>query len=288
MNLLIALIPAVIWGINPTFIGKIGGKPVQQATGFSFGALIMAVVLFLVLRPEMSTGMIIAGLISGLGVAVGVLSQFKSYEILGTSMGFALTTGFILVFNALFGVLVFHEWTTALQLGLGFGALLLILFGVSRVAYREKKEQVDLKSGLIVSLISGIGFMLYSCAPQLGSAGGFGVLLPQAIGFTAGVLLIGSFGSKGVKRFDGTTLRLIMPGLLWALANLALIFSNEKNGVAVGFTVGNFCLVISTIMSLTVLHEASLLTKKEMRYTAYGVILITIGMVMIGMTKVIA
>lgn len=47
MNLLIALIPAICWGLNPTIVGKIGGKPIQQQLGTALGATLFAVVIYI-------------------------------------------------------------------------------------------------------------------------------------------------------------------------------------------------------------------------------------------------
>lgn len=31
MNILIALLPSIIWGVMPILVNKIGGKPIQQS-----------------------------------------------------------------------------------------------------------------------------------------------------------------------------------------------------------------------------------------------------------------
>lgn len=52
MNIVIALIPAVMWGIMPLVVSKIGGKPRQQIIGTTFGALAFAIGVFYFLQIQ--------------------------------------------------------------------------------------------------------------------------------------------------------------------------------------------------------------------------------------------
>lgn len=283
MELLIAIIPAIMWGINPTLVGKIGGKPIQQQLGTAFGALVFAIFVYLILQPTMTTSVIIGSVISGAFWSLGQLLQYKSFQVLGTSKAFAISTGLNLVFNSLFGVIVFGEWNTTSKLILGFAALAVIIAGATCTSYTENKEQSDLKSGLIILIVAAIGFTAYSCAPTFVGAGGTEAIFPQAIGMVLGSLLLSLFEDKSIKKFDSVTFKNMIPGLTWSIANIALIYANKYNGVAVGFTLSQMCVAVSTICSLLLLHEEK--TAKELKYTIIGVILVVIGCIMIGLTK---
>lgn len=283
MELLIALIPALMWGINPTIIGKIGGKPIQQQLGTAFGALIFAIGVFLFTQPAISTAVIIGSAISGLFWSVGQLLQYKSYQLLGTSKAFAISTGFNLIFNSLFGVIVFKEWDTSWKLILGFLALVIIILGAVCTSYSDNKEESNIKSGVIILIIAAIGFTAYSCAPRFVNAGGIEAVFPQAIGMVIGSLALCLFEPKDIKKIDVMTFKHIIPGLIWSVANIALIYANLLNGVAIGFTLSQMCVVVSTICSLLFLNENK--SKKELRYTILGVLLVTIGCILIGCTK---
>lgn len=284
MEIVIALIPALAWGINPTVVGKIGGKPIQQQLGTALGALIFAIGVFLFMHPAITVPLIIGCGISGLLWSLGQLLQYKSYQLLGTSKAFAISTGFNLIFNSLFGVIVFKEWNTTTKLLLGFGAIAVIIVGAVLTSYSENKEDSDLKNGIIILIIAAISFTAYSCAPRFVNAGGIEAVFPQAIGMIAGSLILSLFEPKDIKKFGSMTMKHMIPGLIWSIANITLIYSNLYNGVAVGFTLSQMCVVVSTICSLLFLNENK--SKKELRNTILGVVLVTIGCILIGCTKI--
>lgn len=283
MDLLVAVIPAIMWGINPTLVGKIGGKPIQQQIGTALGALVFAVVVFLITSPAITVTVVIGSMISGMFWSFGQLLQYKSFQVLGTSKAFAISTGLNLVFNSLFGVIVFGEWNTSINLILGFSALAVIVLGSSLTSYSDDKEKSDLKKGVIILIIAAIGFTAYSCSPRFVNAEGIQAVFPQAVGMTIGSLVLSIFESKDIKKFDSVTFKNIIPGLTWSIANIALIYANQLNGVAIGFTLSQMCVAVSTICSLTILHEQK--SKKELKYTVIGVVLVIIGCIMIGFTK---
>lgn len=286
MDIVIALIPALAWGINPTVVGKIGGKSIQQLLGTAFGAFIFAVAIYVFMSPTITTAVAIGSVVSGLLWSLGQLLQYKSYQILGTSKAFAISTGFNLICNSLFGVIVFKEWNTTFKLVLGFLALGIIILGAVCTSYSDKKEESRLKTGIIVLFVAAICFTAYTCAPRFVNAGGLEAVFPQAIGMVIGSLILCPFDrdSKDTKKFDAVTFKNMLPGLIWAVANFSLIYSNLYNGVAVGFTLSQMCVVVSTICSLMFLHENK--SKKELKFIIIGVVLVTIGCILIGCTKI--
>lgn len=64
MEFFVGLLPAFFWGFTPVLVSKLGGKPINQQLGTSFGCGILSISIEMLL-------------------------------------------------NAIVGVLVFHEWTTA-------------------------------------------------------------------------------------------------------------------------------------------------------------------------------
>lgn len=284
MELVVALVPAIMWGINPTLVGKIGGKPIQQQLGTALGALLFALGIYLFMQPAISLNVIIGCIISGALWSLGQLLQYKSFVVLGTSKAFAISTGLNLVFNSLFGVIVFKEWNTTTALLLGFGALAVIIIGASLTSYSENKEESNLKTGLIILIVAAVGFTAYSCGPRFVEAGGIEAVFPQAVGMVLGSLILSLFEDKDIKKFDAITFKNILPGLSWSIANISLIYANQLNGVAVGFTLSQMCVAVSTVCSLLILHEKK--TAKELKFTIFGVTLVLIGCVMIGLTKI--
>ena len=75
----------------------------------------------------------------------------------------------------------------------------------------------------------------------------------------------------------------MLTGVFFALANITVLFSNQLNGVAVGWTLSQMNVIVSTLGRLWFLHEAR--THKEMKFTIIGLALVVIGAVMIGITR---
>lgn len=46
MNILIALIPAIGWGIQPLILKKIGGRPTNEILGTGIGTLIVGLFVY--------------------------------------------------------------------------------------------------------------------------------------------------------------------------------------------------------------------------------------------------
>lgn len=85
------------------------------------------------------------------------------------------------------------------------------------------------------------------------------------------------------KRFTKQTWLNMIPGVMWATGNLALLFSNKLVGIATGFSLSQMGVVISTIGGILFLGEKK--TKKELILVIIGVVLVIIGGTMIGIAK---
>ena len=281
MRILVALIPALLWGILPVFVNKFGGKPIQQQLGTAMGCGILALGIFIFARPEITARVFAGCLVSGLAWSVGQLMQYKSYVILGTSKAFALSISIEMLLNSFVGAFIFREWQTSHQLILGFSAIACVIVGGNLTAYESRKGSVDLKKGLITLTVGACGFCVWNYAIRFVEAEGLSAVCPQAVGMVLGSLLLSLFEDKSINRFDLVTFKQAAAGLIYAGANLALIFSNRLNGVAVGYTMAQLCLVFEFILGIVVLHEKR--TPAELKHSAAGAALITVGCILIGM-----
>ncbi|EUJ48881.1 GRP family sugar transporter [Listeria fleischmannii] len=284
MNILVALIPAVMWGLMPLVVSKIGGKPKQQIIGTAVGAFIFAVFVFFFTSPHYTATIIIASFISGAFWSLGQMNQFRAFTQIGVSKTMPLSTGMQLVGTSLFGVFAFHEWGTTSKLVLGFSALGLIIIGIFLTSFEENKGQdasQSMKKGLVTLFISSVGYVGYVVVTRWFDISGWDAILPQAIGMVIGAFVL-SMRSEG-KRFAKQTFLNIIPGVMWATGNLALLFANRLVGVATGFSLSQMGVVISTIGGILFLGEKK--TKKELIFVVIGVILVIIGGTMIGFAK---
>ncbi|HBM3622353.1 TPA: GRP family sugar transporter [Listeria innocua] len=284
MNIVIALIPAVMWGIMPLVVSKIGGKPRQQIIGITFGALAFAIGVFIFTNPEYTATIIIASFISGAFWSLGQMNQFRAFTQVGVSKTMPLSTGMQLVGTSLFGVFAFHEWGTTSKLILGFSALALIIIGIFLTSYQQHKDEnsgQNMKKGIVTLLISSVGYVGYVVITRWFDISGWDAILPQAIGMVVAGLLFSIKSEE--KRFTKQTWLNMIPGVMWATGNLALLFSNKLVGIATGFSLSQMGVVISTIGGILFLGEKK--TKKELILVIIGVILVIIGGTMIGIAK---
>ncbi|MBC1495180.1 glucose transporter GlcU [Listeria welshimeri] len=284
MNIVIALIPAVMWGIMPLVVSKIGGKPKQQIIGTTLGALVFALGVFFFTNPEYTATIIIASFISGVFWSLGQMNQFRAFTQVGVSKTMPLSTGMQLVGTSLFGVFAFHEWGTTSKLVLGFSALALIIIGIFLTSYQQNKDEnsgQNMKKGIITLLISSVGYVGYVVITRWFDISGWDAILPQAIGMVIAGLLFSIKSEE--KRFTKQTWLNMIPGIMWATGNLALLFSNKLVGIATGFSLSQMGVVISTIGGILFLGEKK--TKKELVLVIIGVILVIIGGTMIGIAK---
>ncbi|WP_239256367.1 GRP family sugar transporter [Listeria ilorinensis] len=284
MNIVVALIPAIMWGIMPLVVSKIGGKPKQQIIGTTLGAFIFAVFVFFFTDPHYTATILVASFVSGAFWSLGQMNQFRAFTQVGVSKTMPLSTGMQLVGTSLFGVFAFHEWGTTAKLVLGFSALVLIIIGIALTSYQENKDAeqgTNMKKGLATLLVSTIGYVGYVVVTRWFDIDGWDAILPQAVGMVMAALLFAIKSDE--KRFTKQTFLNIIPGLLWATGNLALLFSNAMVGIATGFSLSQMGVVISTLGGILFLGEKK--TKKEWIFVVIGVILVITGGTMIGLAK---
>ncbi|QHA94144.1 GRP family sugar transporter [Bacillus sp. N1-1] len=284
MEILIALIPAVMWGSILLVSTKLGGEPYNQVVGTTIGALLFSIVVYFFTMPNFTTPALIVGFISGLFWSVGQMNQFKAVAFLGVSKTLPISTGLQLVGTSLFGVMAFGEWSSTIKLTIGIGALVLIVTGVIFTSYEksDKSEadgKSDLAKGFTILLLSTAGYVGYVVIIRWFSIDGWTAILPQAIGMVVGALL----QSIHHKPFNKYTIRNGIPGLMWASGNLALLLSIPRVGTATSFSLSQTGIIISTLGGIFLLGERK--TKKQLIFVILGSILIIIGGVMLGFTK---
>jgi len=284
MDILLALLPALFWGTIVLFNVKLGGGPYCQTLGTTIGALIFSIVIYFVIHPVLSPVIFIVGIVSGLFWALGQSNQLKSIELMGVSKTMPVSTGMQLVATSLFGVIVFHEWSTIISVLLGILALILIIIGIILASLGDKnEEQVEqggnFKKGILTLLVSTFGYLVYVVIARLFNVDGWSALLPQAMGMVIGGLLL----TYKHRPFNVYTLKNILPGLIWAAGNMFLFISQPKVGVATSFSLSQMGIVISTIGGILILGERK--TKRQLIGIAIGIILIILAAVFLGIAK---
>ena len=49
MDILIGILPALLWGVGPLIATKFGGKPVEQVLGTGYGQLAIGIIIYLLM-----------------------------------------------------------------------------------------------------------------------------------------------------------------------------------------------------------------------------------------------
>lgn len=296
-SILIGLIPALGWGFQGIIMQKIGGTTANKQMGMVLTALVMSIVVALVDPIAWSPALIAAAAVNGIPWAIAQILQIKSFDYLGVSRAMPLTSGMQLILTSVIGAFYFNEWPHAWQMGVGFAGIALIIVGTVLTTYTEAGQETtsksDIRKGVIITAISSALYVAYATAARFFNVDSFQILLPQALFMLAAAIVISIIVSKrdsvdGVfGRVEGVfglkSWQNMLTGVLWSVANIAVLFSNQVNGVAVGWTLANMNLIFATLGGLFILHEKK--TPKELKFVIAGMIIIAAGGIAIGATK---
>lgn len=284
MDIILALLPALFWGSIVLFNVKLGGGPYSQVLGTTFGALIFSIGIYFFVKPELTPLVFGVGIVSGLFWALGQVNQLKSIDLMGVSKTMPISTGLQLVSTTLFGVIVFHEWSTTMSVILGVLALISIIIGIVLTSLpnpEEKKEDhgSNLKKGILILLVSTFGYLVYVVVVRLFNVSGWSALLPQAIGMVIGGVLL-TFKHKPFNKY---AFRNIIPGLIWAAGNMFLFISQPRVGVATSFSLSQMGIIISTLGGIFILGEKK--TRRQFIAIIIGIVFIVAAGIMLGIAK---
>ena len=276
MSILIGLIPALVWGLLPVSVSKIGGKPVNQILGTAAGAFVVALAVFLYLRPELAARDMALSAASGALWILGQTGQYQAYRRIGVSKAVPISAGMQMVGTSLIGVLAFGEWPSATGKLMGFGALAVIILGIGLTSLRSKGDGTPLDKGtLLLLFLTNFGYLAYSSIPNVVSAKGAAIFLPQATGMLCAALAYAMFGGHRTAPMEAASWKNMFSGLLFSIGALAYIISAQRNGIATGFVLSQLNVLVSTICGIVILKEKK--TPLELKATAAGLALILLG-----------
>lgn len=290
-DVFIGLIPALGWGFQGIVMQKLGGRPANKQMGMSLVALAFALVVVIVQPPQWTTALLVSASLNGLAWSIGQFFQIRAFEVIGLARAMPISTGMQLVGAALVGVLVFGEWQHSGQFLLGIPALALIIAGVFLTTFQENRVagRVDMRAGLLFLVVSSAGFVLYASSGKIFHIEGWDVLGPQAVMMCAGTWALSSLTSRRqelateLQIFGRATRLNLVTGVLFAVANVAMLISVQRNGLAVGWTLSQMNVIISTLGGLIFLKEHK--TRRELMFVLSGLAMVAVGGVLIGATK---
>lgn len=293
MEYIIALIPAIAWGLIGIIAKKAGGKPEQQTIGSLVGFLFFAGITYLFIGPSISIQILIVGFISGSCLAMANFGQFDAMQDLGVSRTVPLVAAGQLVLNNLVAAILFKEWTSINQWFFGIIALIIIIMGAKFTSFQDssidyENELVYTKKGLKGVFICVVAGSLYSIVPKayqyyfinnIKNDYVYALMLPQAIG---GIVLGSIIYRLKIKKTVLKELtskymwRNTLTGLSWSVGNLFLLISSTSSiGLAVAFTLSQLNIIVGGLLGSLILKEEK--TIKEMRFFLLGIVLVLTG-----------
>ncbi|MDO4257908.1 MAG: GRP family sugar transporter [Actinomycetaceae bacterium] len=289
-DILLALVPSLILGVMTLLLIGLGGNDRQKIMGLFIGAFTLSALATPFLGPHWTPTTLVVAYISGLMLGWGLYDQTVSLGVLGVSRAMPISTGTQLALMSLGGVVLFGEWHTTGAMSAGIAAVICLVAGVWAVSRTEKvpgsqRPAVDWPRGarlIATSTCTLVGYLLLVRWFGIESKD---VLLPQAAGYlSAGLLLTWprSHAERGM-RWGKATIRQIGTGMLWACAVLLLQITMVRVGVAVGFTLSQLGVIISTIGGIVLFGEQR--TRKELWWTAIGVTLVVLGAILSGVAR---
>lgn len=277
MIFLIAIIPALCWGINPLLVRKINGHSENEMFGMGIGDGLIALIFWLFSQPTVTISGVTFGLamISGAAWAIGQLGQYISYRLLGVSKTMPISTALQLVGTSLIGVLMFGEWGSSNQKILGLLAIMLIVAGSALSAGTSDGRKKGFSCYLPL-LMTTIGYWIYSCIPKLVKVDALQLFLPQMLGILIVAVGWAIYHQPTVYR-DKQSWQNTLPGILYGIAAFMYILSARSIGVTNAYIIGQLSVVISTLSGLFFLHERT--GQQSIVSVATGLLFIFMGCV---------
>ena len=274
MSIVFALIPMFAWGSIGLVSGKLGGDANQQTLGMTIGAFLFSLIVFFVTMPTID------------GWSVGQNGQFHGMKYLGVSVGLPLSTGMQLILNTIAGALFFGEWTQSRDYLLGITALILLVTGAYLTARQDgeqmpetENKMLDFPRGFRSLISSTIGYGAYTIIITWAGIDPLAIILPQSIGMLIGA----SFFALRKTKVNRAVWKNTLSGLLWGIGNVCMLITVQQIGLAVGFSLSQMGIIISTLGGIFLLGEKK--TKKEFKYVVFGCLLVIFGGILLGYMK---
>ncbi|AEV94912.1 GRP family sugar transporter [Pediococcus claussenii] len=289
MSILIALVPAIMWGSIGLVSGRLGGSAPQQTMGMTMGAVVFALVTLVIYHPTLDGKIWIAGLISGLFWAVGQFNQFTSMKHIGVSKTVPISTGLQLAGNALAGVLIWHEWTSGHMIVVGTIAVIALIIGAVFTSLRDKTDTAaqnkneNMSAGIRALAISTFGYIGYTLVVRFANVDAKAIIFPQAIGMLIGAFLFVLASKEQSQILKRPTFMNIITGLIWGIGNIFMFMAIPEVGLAISYSLAQAGIVISTFGSIWLLGEHK--THREMQYVILGSVLIIVGSTLLATLK---
>lgn len=248
MGILLALIPAIGWGIQPLIACKVGGTPANQIVGTGLGSLLIGLIIWLTQGTVSGTAFWLS-FGAGFLWSLGQVDQFISFTHLGVTRTMPISTGLQIIETSLIGVLIFGEWSGTTTKLVGAVAIVLIIIGVALTAITNQKSHgtTSIGYGLSILVPTTIGYWAYGALPKTIHTAGIQLFFPELLGIFIGALIYALIRTKGRALSQKETWQNGIIGIVFGISSLAYIFAAQSAGVATVFVITQLNVVVSTL-----------------------------------------
>jgi glucose uptake protein len=264
-----------------------GGNSNDQTIGMFLGGALASFVVFLVVRPAITSPMILIGGISGIMLVISLFAQMESFIQIGLSKSLPLIVGGQLIGSVLSGAIIFGEWNKTSQWLFGSLAIVLIIIGAWLANLKDSKSPVENKIttkqyllillNVVANVISTVlpKMLQNSIKPKNSLNFMFSITLIQTITGLFFAIIFVSIITKKIS-FNKFIFKNILSGVVWVTGLVAMLVSSVGTlGLATAFTLSQMNIIVGTLSGIFLLHESK--TKRQGIFIAAGIILILVG-----------
>ncbi|MGO3196651.1 GRP family sugar transporter [Vagococcus salmoninarum] len=283
MIYIIALLPALGWGVMPIIAKSMGGSSREQLLGTTLAALAISLIISFIYDIHYATIPVLVSFISGIFWAIGQYFQFKVINRGHVSKVMPLSNGSQLLFTTLVAGSILQEWQTISQGILTTICLFLISISIYLVTKGDKGSGEIKKEMIGLLLCSSLCLTVYVSVTAYFGVTGVQVFLPQAVGMFTCSLLLGKKSSKNIELKKNNIIKNLLTGVSWTVANMSLFYVSKYLGVGFTYSVSQLCVIVSAYFSVLLLKERKSL--KELKNMSIGSALYLLAILILSTQK---
>lgn len=279
MNIMIALIPAISWGLQPLFAKWLGGRLSNQILGVGMGAMIVGSGVYLSISPEkISFGSFMLSLLSGLFFLIGQLGQLRALKMIGVTQMMLISVASQLIISDL-SQLIFNGFN-------GVSGLILVLVSILMMGAIFILAFKDLKStrnkflqALVIILFSSISFNLYFSISNVINTGNFSFYFPQMVGvFISAIVYVLLTNPKSFVQKKSWYNVII--GLLISVSTIGYLFLDKLYDQKINYLISAVAVVTTMMGGMIVFHEVE---QRRLKYFLLSGGLFALGSILLSL-----
>ena len=275
--------------------------PNQQLKTFyvALGNLFLAIiVMFFIGYSQLSWNIFWLPFFGGLIWAVSGYFAFTGTSRIGIARAFGTWAPLNIIVGIIWGMVLWNEFLRSGTANLIFAVVsviviiigvLLIIFSGEKDTEQQKINKRDLTIGFAGALGAGILWGTYfipsSILARNTELSAWAAAFPLAVGMLTGSIILTFFaGNKWKLENQSDYIKALGSGFLWSIGNFTMLLLVASIGAGKGFTIAQLSVVVNALIGIYLLKEPQPKSKAA-KLTLYGVLLATIGGIILGNLK---